>query len=185
MPRILIVYGTTYGHTATVAGAIAVALRARGARVDIATASPAAPAPAGYDGVIVAASIVAGGYQKPVIRWVRQHRAALDTVPTAFVSVCLGVLQADPAVQRTLGELVERFKTLTGWTPGEVKLVAGALLYTHYNWILRLLMKRIARKAGGGTDTRRDYVYTDWADLDAFARLFARRVGAATALPAA
>ena len=185
MPRILIVYGTTYGHTATVAGAIAVALRARGAQVDIAAAAANPPPPAGYDGVIVAASIVAGGYQKPVIRWAKQHRAALDTMPTAFVSVCLGVLQADPAVQKTINELVEGFRTQTGWKPGEVKLVAGALLYTRYNWILRLIMKRIARKAGGGTDTRRDYVYTDWADVDAFARVFAGRVSAAAALPAA
>ena len=181
MPRILIVYGTTYGHTARVAAAIAGGLRAEGAEADVAAAADGPPAPAGYDGVIVAASVVAGGYQKPVLRWVKEHRAALEAMPTAFVSVCLGVLQADPAVHKTLQEILQRFKKETGWTAGEVKLVAGALEYSRYNWIVRLIMKRIVRKAGGSTDTRRDVVYTDWSDLDGFARRFARRVGAAQA----
>lgn len=177
MPRILIVYGTTYGHTTTIADAIAATCRGDGALVDVFAASAHTPAPAGYDGVIVAASVVAGGYQKPVIRWAREHRAALDALPTAFVSVCLGVLQADPKVTTELEAIVERFKAETGWGPGVVKPVAGALLYTRYNWILRLVMKRIAKKAGGGTDTRRDYVYTDWKDLEAFAAGFAGRLG--------
>ena len=38
-------------------------------------------------------------------------------------------------------------------------------------------MKRIARKAGGATDTSRDYEYTDWAALDEFVDRFSRRFG--------
>jgi len=38
------------------------------------------------------------------------------------------------------------------------------------------MMKRIVGKAGGGTDTTRDYEYTDWNDLRAFAGEFARQV---------
>ncbi len=37
-------------------------------------------------------------------------------------------------------------------------------------------MKRIVAKAGGGTDTTRDYEYTDWDDVRVFAREFAQRV---------
>jgi len=36
-------------------------------------------------------------------------------------------------------------------------------------------MKQIARKAGGDTDTSRDYEYTDWAALRGFAEDFGRR----------
>lgn len=56
------------------------------------------------------------------------------------------------------------------------KLVAGALLYTRYNWIERWVMRRIVRKAGGDTDTSRDYEYTNWAELRAFVEQFARHV---------
>jgi menaquinone-dependent protoporphyrinogen oxidase len=38
------------------------------------------------------------------------------------------------------------------------------------------VMKRIARKAGGDTDTTRDYVYTDWNDVRRFAEEFGRSV---------
>ena len=40
-------------------------------------------------------------------------------------------------------------------------------------------MKRIVAKAGGGTDTTRDYEYTDWNDLRAFALEFLQAVPAA------
>ena len=39
-------------------------------------------------------------------------------------------------------------------------------------------MKRIVRKAGGDTDTSRDYEYTNWADLRGFADRFNRIVSA-------
>jgi menaquinone-dependent protoporphyrinogen oxidase len=39
-------------------------------------------------------------------------------------------------------------------------------------------MKRIVSKAGGDTDTSRDYEYTDWTDVGEFAREFGRRVAA-------
>ncbi|HET9268762.1 MAG TPA: flavodoxin domain-containing protein, partial [Vicinamibacterales bacterium] len=66
MARILIVYGTTEGHTAKVAAAISETLRRNGAEVDMRAADDPAPAPDGYDAVIVAASVHAGRYQRPV-----------------------------------------------------------------------------------------------------------------------
>ena len=46
---------------------------------------------------------------------------------------------------------------------------------------MRWIIKRIVAKAGGDTDTSRDYVYTDWDDLKAFAMAFGRRVTTAAA----
>ena len=86
-------------------------------------------------------------------------------MPTAFISVCLGVLQPDLAVQRDVKANIDRFLTSTRWRPLVIKSVAGAVLYTRYGWLKRRLMRRIAGKAGGGTDISRDYDYTDWADL--------------------
>jgi menaquinone-dependent protoporphyrinogen oxidase len=100
----------------------------------------------------------------------------LNRKPTAFVSVCLSALQQDPEAQRALRAIVDRFTAEAGWKPAVVKPVAGALLYTRYNWFVRWVMKRIVRKAGGDTDTTRDYEYTDWEDLRLFAEHFAGRV---------
>jgi menaquinone-dependent protoporphyrinogen oxidase len=172
MARILVVYGTTEGHTAKVAGAIAETLHRLGAVVEVTAADEAAAAPDGYDAVIVAASVHAGRYQRSVEKWARTHAAALSRKPAAFVSVCLGVLQKDPKVQQDLQAILDRFVATTGWRPAVVKLVAGALPYTRYGWVKRLVMKRIVGKAGGDTDTHRDFEYTDWTELSRFAADF-------------
>jgi menaquinone-dependent protoporphyrinogen oxidase len=176
MARILVVYGTSDGHTAKVAHSIADTLRTLGDDPDVIEAGKAGPRPENYAAVVVAASVHTGGYQRSVRRWVRAHSGVLNRQPTAFVSVCLGVLQQDPAVQQELSAIIGRFLTATGWRPGETKPVAGALPYTRYNPIKRWVMKRIVGGAGGDTDTSRDYEYTDWTDLRAFAAGFAKRV---------
>ena len=173
MARILVIYGTTDGQTAKIAAALGRDLRSYGQVADVIHAGNSTPGPSDYDGVIVAASVHAGGYQRDLRRWVRRHVADLSHTPNAFVSVCLGVLQHDPAVDRDLAAIRERLVVDTGWRPMTTKVVAGALPYTHYNWAKRLVLKRIVQKAGGDTDTSRDYEYTDWDDLRAFARTFA------------
>ena len=172
MSRILVLYGTTDGHTAKVATALGDTLRATGVDVDLVDAGTGEPEPQDYAGVIVAASLHAAGYQRVVRRWVRRHAAALRDKPTAFVSVCLGVLQQDPTVRQELAAIRERFFTATEWRPTMTETIAGALLYTKYNWVKRWVMKRIVMKAGGDVDTSRDYEYTNWADVRAFANRF-------------
>ena len=176
MTPILVLYGTTDGHTAKVAGALADTLRGKGAAVDVIDAATAAPRADRYAGVIVAASVHGGRYQRAVRRWVQQNRDALAGRPTAFVSVCLGVLQWQPEVQREVNATVERFLMATGWRPTRATSIAGALAYSKYGWLKRWIMRRIAEKAGGATDTSRDYEYTDWQALRAFAERFGEAV---------
>lgn len=129
-----------------------------------------------YDGAVVAASIHIGGYQRAVKRWVRAHADGLSRMPSAFVSVCLGILEPRQAARQEVERILQRFLDRGGWRPLMTKTVAGAVRYTRYNWLKKLVMKWIVAKAGGGTDTTRDYEYTDWDDLRAFAREFAGRL---------
>ena len=184
MARILVLFGTTDGHTARIAEVLATAMRSQGADVELADASKTSPDPRGFDAIVVAASVHAGGYQRAVKRWIRAHVTLLRTRRTAFVSVCLGVLQHDPPVDRELKAITDSFLAATGWSPGVTKVVAGALQYTRYNWFKRLLMKRIVRKAGGDVDTSRDYECTDWNDLRRFAERFAAMVDQRMAMAA-
>src|SRR5690349_18778245 len=137
VPKILVLYGTTDGHTRKVAAALAAALHTHGAHVDVVEASRRAlvTTPAYYDSVVVAASLHAGGYQRGVRRWVAAHEPTLRTKPTAFVSVCLGVLEHNPNTDRRLSDLLDEFSMKTGWHPTVRKIVAGALPYTKYNWL--------------------------------------------------
>ncbi len=176
MTHILIVYGTSDGHTRKIAQVVAENLRARRCSVDIIDAAGSLwrLSPEGYDGVIVAASVHIGSYQRSVARWVRQYAPMLNEMPTAFLSVCLAVLEKDPAAHEQIVRIMDGFVSRCGWHPTIAKLVAGALLYTRYGWLKRHMMKRLVAKAGGDTDTTHDFEYTDWNELRDFAQDFAK-----------
>ncbi len=77
--------------------------------------------------------------------------------------------------------IVDKFVAETGWRPRRIELVAGALPYTQYNFLVRFVMRRISKAEGGDTDTSRDYEYTDWAAVDRFAVEFVEDVTATAA----
>lgn len=173
MPRVLILFGTTDGQTAKIARFVAEECRSQSLLADVVDVAVESVEPSGYDAVVVAASIHVGGYQRAVVDWVHGHAAELRTMPNAFLSVCLGILQKDPKVRRDLDAIRQRFVARTGWEPARFVPVAGALRYTRYGWMTRLIMRRIAARAGESTDTSRDHEYTDWAGLRTFAWEFA------------
>lgn len=168
MPRILIEYGSTDGQTAKICYFLAGELMRLGSTVDIEEAGAGTADPSAYDGIIVAASIHAGGYQKAIVQWARQHAMVLAYKPAVFLSVSLGILEANPKTRADLDRILDDFAHRSGWRPAEVKEVAGALKYTRYGWLKRRVMRHIAGKAGGSTDMSRDHEYTDWDDLRAF-----------------
>ncbi|MCE3247433.1 MAG: protoporphyrinogen oxidase [Geminicoccaceae bacterium] len=55
---------------------------------------------------------------------------------------------------------------------GRSASLAGALRYSRYGFLKRLLMRLIVWREGGDTDDSRDYDYTDWDAVDGFARGF-------------
>jgi menaquinone-dependent protoporphyrinogen oxidase len=177
MSKILVLYGTTNGHTRKIAEFLRETFQTEGCRVDVVDSADAtfAVMPDEYEAVVVAASIHMGDYQRPVERWVRQHGASLSARPSAFLSVCLAVVEQRPEARADAERIMRLFLERCGWRPAESRLVAGAVLFTKYGWLTRFAMKRIVKKAGGETDTSRDYEYTDWDELRAFARDFVRR----------
>jgi menaquinone-dependent protoporphyrinogen oxidase len=180
MSRTLILYATTHGQTRKVATALGEELSALGVTADVVRVDDhPAVRPEPYDAVIVAASVHVGGYQRPIRRWTHLHSAALSRMPSAFVTVCLAVLETRPETRRELAAIRDRFLRRSGWQPTTTKYVAGAVRYTRYHPLVRWVMRRIVAKAGGGTDTTRDYEYTDWEDLRRWAGDFARAHGLA------
>jgi menaquinone-dependent protoporphyrinogen oxidase len=160
MARLLIVYGTTEGHTRDLAGEIARTVRGHGHAADVIEAS-LRPSPAGHDGVIVAASVHQLRHQESVTRFIHDHVHLLGTMPTAFFSVSLNAALPDAEHQEAAWECVEGLIAETGWRPGAAFLVAGALRYSRYGVFKRWMMRRFARRYTGDTDGSRDHEYTD------------------------
>lgn len=178
MPRILVLYGTTDGHTAKIAHAVADTLGTEGCTVVLADAAQPGRTltPEYYDAVIVAASVHIGSFQRSVKRWVRSHAPVLNNRLTAFLPVCLGILEVNPLTHMELDGIVKRFLDATQWRPTHRHFVAGATPYTRYGFIKRWMIRRIVAKAGGDTDTSHDVEYTNWDDLREFVRGFSRHV---------
>jgi menaquinone-dependent protoporphyrinogen oxidase len=173
--NILIVFGSAYGQTTKIASHIQDILMAEGLNVTLLNADFAPLLDlAGVDGVIVGSSVILGRHRKSVKRFVKSHLVTLNRIPSAFFSVSGSAGSLHAAQQSRALSLMEQFLKATGWSPDLVTTVGGALAYTRYAPLIRWIMKRIARKEGGPTDTTRDHELTNWAHVDGFAQRFAR-----------
>jgi menaquinone-dependent protoporphyrinogen oxidase len=130
----------------------------------------------------VGASLHMGRHQKAASRFVHEHAARLNAVPSAFFSVSLAAASKNPAEVGEAERIARAFPETHGWTPAFILSVAGRLAYREYNVLVRWLIKRIARKEGGPTDTSRDHELTNWDAVDRLAREMAVAIHARAAV---
>lgn len=177
MNPILVVYATREGQTRRIAEHIVLRLKQQGFSVDLVNSRdvPAGLSLGGYSAAILAASVHRGRHESDMVRFVLDRRTELREMPTALFSVSLSQAGAQdtsaPPDRRNqaaadVKTMITTFLAETRWHPTRVVPVAGALMYSKYNFFLRFLMKRIARHAAASTDTSRDHEFTDWAALD-------------------
>jgi menaquinone-dependent protoporphyrinogen oxidase len=177
MSNILVVYASRYGQTAKIAHYVAQVLREHAHTVGVAAVgTPAADRIAEFDAVIVGSSINIGRLSRHLASLLAGHAEALDHKPTALFTVCLAEAGTDEKPKQDVRRIVADFLRMTGLRPHEQSIFAGALKYRSYGRLLRLVMKWIAGRAGGATDTSQDWEYTDWNAVAAFAERFADRV---------
>ena len=180
MKPVLIVYATREGHTRRIAEHIAATIRARGAEAELRDAAGLPPGFAldEFGSAVIAASVHAGKHEAEMVEFVRRHRAELEGRDSVFLSVSLAEAGAEDAAKppeararaaKDVQGMIDTFLKETGWHPGRVQPVAGALTYSKYNLLIKLLMKWIAKREGASTDTSRDHEFTDWAALDRLA----------------
>lgn len=170
MPRLLIVYGSTEGQTRRIMDRVGELARAAGHQVTQVDAGALPPRlePREYGAVIVAASVHQGRHQASVVDFVKEFRAALAAIPSAFVSVSLSAALDGEEHRDEARRYVAEFLEETGWTPGSTRTVAGALRFTEYDFFKRLVMRKISRTAGLETRGTEDVEYTDWSDVRRF-----------------
>jgi menaquinone-dependent protoporphyrinogen oxidase len=175
MAEVLILFATREGQTEKIARRMAAVLEAKGHRVQLrdVDCSSRGLDLGRYQVIFVGSPIRAGRYLRSIVRFVRERQKALKRVPSAFFSVSLAVASRTSDGRAETMRVVENFTRATGWSPRRVELIAGALPYSKYNFLVRFVMRRLSARAGGDTDTSRDYEYTDWSAVDRFASDFA------------
>lgn len=173
MTKLLIAYGTTEGHTRKICEFIADIARRDGYEVVLMDSASAPSGPGrDYDAAILAASVHEGKHQSAMTHFVTDNASWLNRLPSAFLSVSLGIAGADPKSKAEAEGNLRQFLAGTGWQPLCTRCVAGALRYTQYSFFKRFLMRLIAQHASGDTDPSRDYEYTNWEDLRRFITAF-------------
>jgi menaquinone-dependent protoporphyrinogen oxidase len=165
---VLIVYGTTDGYTRKVGTFIRAKAQDRGFEVTMQNVKNVKVSPLSFDGVIIAGSVHIHEYQDELRTYVAEHHHLLNAKKSIFVSVSLTATDPNSEAWDELEEVTLEFLNHTKWNPLRVIHVAGALRYTQYNFFKKVIMKRIARKAGRDMDTSQDYEYTDWPALETF-----------------
>jgi menaquinone-dependent protoporphyrinogen oxidase len=172
-------YATTDGQTRRIAERIAADFQARGfhsAAIDVTSAEAASFEWTGVRGVLLGASLRAGRHQRAALAFAKKFRDQLNAWPSAFFSVSLSAASTNPDEVAVAERLAQLFPEQAGWRPTRVAYFAGRLAYTRYNWLIRLIMRRIARQEGASTDTGRDHEMTDWAAVARFATVMAEAI---------
>jgi menaquinone-dependent protoporphyrinogen oxidase len=171
MAGILIIYSTSTGQTAKIVDHLARRIRDQGHTVECLDVRnlPMDLRLQTYDGIIIGAPIRMMKFPRPIIRFAKLNRGVLNEARGAFFAVCMAAADTRPEAQEQIREWVGTFLRETGWSPKVQAVFAGALMYTKYNFITRLVMKRISASEGRSTDTSRDHEYTDWEVVARFA----------------
>lgn len=177
-PRVLVVYGTTEGHTRTIATRAAAWLQEEGLQVSVvdSAALPDSLRVGDYDAYVLAGSLHETRHQASLVHFAKDHADDLARRPSLFLSASLTATSKDEKHQSDARRCMEHFYSETGWRPTMDAPVAGALLYTKYNFLKRMLLRMIVSKEGGDVDTSHDYEYTDWKALETLIKKFSAQV---------
>jgi len=171
--RLIVLYGSFDGQARDIAYRIAEVIGRGGHEVQVvpAQARGIRDRIEAADAVIVGGAVRYGHHQKALERAVRDSYVAIVERPNAFFSVCMSAAgpKAKPA---TAWGYIDEFILRTGWQPGRIASFGGALKWSRYGPLVKLMMRFIVRMAGGDADTSRDHEYTDWNAVERFAAEF-------------
>lgn len=177
--KVLIIYKSKYGQTKKIAEFIAKTYSDSNIVFDIFNVEKVLPSTEDvlkYQKVIILSGLVAGGYGKSINRFISENLNTLSSIPCMFISVCLAI---NSKLENSISEskaIPQRFVNGLGLKNAEIEVVAGCNSYTKYNFLLKYIMKRIARKEGSSDlDTSRNYEYTNWENVKDIAIKFAKK----------
>ena len=163
--KLLVTYASKYGSTAEIAEVIAKELQKRTYEVELKPIEDVDTL-AGYDGFIIGSAVYAGGWMKPVARFLRSNQDLLADYPVWFFS-------SGPTGEGDPNEIMEGWnfpenleKVLETIKPKDIILFHGKIDMDKLNFAERMIIKSVKATIG---DYRDWHVIRRWAgriDLD-------------------
>lgn len=171
MNNILIIFSTTDGHTEKICLRLQQLIEAHGSRV---TLLPVAEGNAvnldNFDKVVIGASIRYGKHSPEIYQFVERHAQRLADKPNAFFSVNVVARKPEKNTPDT-NPYLRKFLRQIAWKPGQLAVFAGKLDYQKYSFWDRFMIRLIMRITKGPTDPDTNIEFTNWQDVEAFARV--------------
>jgi len=167
--KTLIVYSSRYGQTEKIAKRLAQTIQTSGESVEFADAKQSLNLKSiqAFDRIILGSPIYTSSHSKHIQKFIKRFRDELDKKQTAFFSGSASAA-GDESQRNDATNCMNQFLAKCDFEPRQKTIFAGAIPYTKYNWFIRMLMKWITGKAGGDTDTSKDYEYTNWDRVEEF-----------------
>jgi len=172
MADILIIYSTTDGHTLKICERLKRVIEQQGQRVELASIDEANELDLEKaEKLIVGASIRYGKHNPKVYRFVESRRETLESKPNAFFSVNVVARKPEKRGPDTNPYLKKFLKQIT-WKPKKLAVFAGKIDYPRYSFMDRTIIRFIMWMTKGPTDPNTVIEFTDWEQVDAFAKEF-------------
>lgn len=166
MATILFAYATRHGQTRAIVDALADVATGIGHEATIRDLAAEGPGDApDADLVVVAGGVYSNQFDGAVSTFLTTHADALADARTALVAVSLAAALEGEAGEQMCIDYVDELERLTGFSPGQVAMVAGALNESEYDPATRALLRVATWRRGLGATG--DVSFTDFDALKA------------------
>ncbi len=171
MSNILVLYSTVDGHTLKICQYMQRIIEADGHSLQLASIDDCDGVNLeSCDKLVIGASIRYGHHRPAVYRFIENHLELLNSRPNAFFSV--NVVARKPAKSRPeTNPYVRKFLRQIAWQPRHAAVFAGKIEYRRYDFWDRNIIRLIMWITRGPTDPDTSVEFTDWKQVEDFARL--------------
>ena len=122
-----------------------------------------------YRKVIVGASIRYGKHKPELYEYISENCDHLIDTNASFFSV--NVVARKPEKNTPLtNPYVQKFLSISQWHPSLIGVFAGKIDYPRYGVLDKFMIRLIMWITKGPTDTKNVYEFTNWDDVDSFAK---------------
>jgi menaquinone-dependent protoporphyrinogen oxidase len=122
-----------------------------------------------YGKVIVGASIRYGKHKPELYEYISENCDHLIDTNASFFSV--NVVARKPEKNTPLtNPYVQKFLSISKWHPSLIGVFAGKIDYPRYGVLDKFMIRLIMWITKGPTDTKNVYEFTNWDDVDSFAK---------------
>ncbi|MGR9045954.1 MAG: menaquinone-dependent protoporphyrinogen IX dehydrogenase [Gammaproteobacteria bacterium] len=170
MAKILMVYSSTDGQTKKICDRLRRLIERQAHQVTVVSVTDQPQIDLkSFDKIVIGASIRYGKHSPRIVDFIEKNRLVIESKPNAFFSVNVVARKPEKSTPET-NPYLQKFLKKIAWKPGELAVFAGKIDYPRYNFFDRFMIRLIMSMTQGPTNPESVIEFTDWKQVEAFAR---------------